>query len=105
LAAELVGALPAGQPAPEGGPAPANGGPARLTTRLTIGERVIGEPLDSTGRSTYNLAAALTDWLAEGAQAGEVVVPLRLMAAGAGTITVYPPRIEYQLDEEPASPV
>jgi hypothetical protein len=70
-------------------------GDAQPPTGLTVaGGSVAGTA--QNGDRTYDLAAALNAGLA-GAAPGLVSLPLDLTATVAGSITVYPPRIEYDV--------
>jgi hypothetical protein len=72
-------------------------GPAAL--RLSVGNEVVTGTADPVARDTrlYDLESALNAYLADKPGGAPVPIPLTFMAAMPGLLTVYPPRIEYDL--------
>ncbi len=83
------------------GLASAGSGNADLANRLrvTIGNTTVSPVLGQTGRArTVNIALALQQWLTT--QPGPVAIvaaPIRVAALGKGSVTVYPPEVEYDV--------
>ena len=62
---------------------------------------IAGEPTTTTaaGESrTYDLTAALNAYLADQGGSGIVSIPLTIATASAGSVTVNPPHVVYDLD-------
>ena len=82
--AELLGAPPAAQ-------AEASAEPLALA----VGDVAVPAPSADGDARSFDIAAALQEQLASGD--GTVTVPLTFRALGPGTVTVYPPVVEYDL--------
>jgi hypothetical protein len=59
---------------------------------LAVGDVAVASPPATTGARTFEITAALH------AQPAGAPVPLTFRAVGPGNVTVYPPRVEYDLD-------
>jgi hypothetical protein len=72
-----------------------------LAAEPAVAVTIAGEPTTMTaaGESrTYDLTAALNAYLAEQGGSGIVSIPLTIATASAGSITVNPPHVVYDLD-------
>jgi len=73
------------------------GAPGDDAPRLRAGAATVTATVIADGRLEYDLATALTAALAD--QSGETVaeIPLSFASATSGSLTAYPPRIEFEL--------
>jgi hypothetical protein len=65
---------------------------AAAALALAVGDAAVASPPATTGARKFDITAALR------AQPAGAPVPLTFRAVGPGNVTVYPPRIEYDLD-------
>jgi hypothetical protein len=72
-----------------------------LAAEPAVAVTIAGEPTTTTaaGESrTYDLTAALNAYLADQGESGIVSIPLTIATASAGSVTVNPPHVVYDLD-------
>jgi hypothetical protein len=72
---------------------------AQPPVRAAIGSQALeGAPAASGAKRTFDLSSALTTLLSDQESTGEVSVPVVFSSEVPGSLTVYPPRVEYEFD-------